>query len=218
MKLHLTLFALLIISLSALSQKDYGVKINGGLSRISNTFGDNIDDYHIQLPLSGQAGFFYNYHIGGKSVIGAELLFNQTEGKEYVDVDFTDETGKYLETGKFYTYSHISYLTLPVYYGVKFNKLSVNLGFQGSFYLFSSSIRKTEGSLNGESIDAKSEPNEMIIDTYNIGPRIGVVYNLDAKISLEANYYYGLNNIYSKGSYYERKVQQMLIGIRYSFI
>ncbi|MGE5412442.1 MAG: hypothetical protein ACM3MI_15895, partial [Clostridiales bacterium] len=52
-----------------------------------------------------------------------------------------------------------------------------------------------------------------------IGPRAGIIYQLSHQLAVEANYYYGLNDLRKRelyGNNSELKVQQMTVGVRYA--
>jgi len=110
---------------------------------------------------------------------------------------------------------HVSYLGLPVYYGLKLNKLTVNIGFQASLVLFSSVRVKKAGS-DSYPFDWANNYEELTLDRYDFGIRAGLIYSLTDKIAIEGTYYYGLNDITSNEYPEEWKNQQITIGIRYT--
>jgi len=169
---------------------------------------------------SGQAGLFYNFQFGKKSSLGAELLFSQIEGKEKLEDDLytLNEFGRvYLGYRKDNSYRHISYLSLPVYYGFKINRLLINAGFQISYSISSSGREKGQGVIEGENFKIDIKINDININRFDYGPKAGIIYNLTDKLAVEGTYYYGLNNI-QKGNpiLWKLKVQQVTLGIRYT--
>lgn len=218
MKKQVTIFVLLIINFEVLGQHSLGLKINGGLSRISNSI---TPVNSIQIPrftLSGKAGFFYNMQLGSKSFLGAELLFNQIEGKEKFEFDFTDENGNNPGYATGTTYRHISYLSLPIYYGFKVNNLLINIGFQASLVLASSSRLKGLATTNDEATKLDNK-FELHVDNLDFGPRLGIAFDLSDKFAIEGIYYYGVKNILSHPNpLVVWRVQQVTLGLRYSFL
>ncbi len=209
--LHLILFSL--YSLLSFSQHDFGVKVNGGVSKITSKFNSDITTQKFYFVPSGQAGFFYSFSIK-KSFIGAETLFSQIEGKERLSIPIVDNNGNSAGEDLDIVYRHISYLSLPIYYGFKFKKLIINLGIQSSLALASSGEER--GQFGG--IVVSNNFTKLNIDNYDFGIRAGIFVSLSKKFSLEVNYYYGINNILSNSvniPNWSWKVQQATIGIRY---
>lgn len=168
---------------------------------------------------SGQAGFYYNLVLCNKSSLGAELLFSQIEGKNKMEMDLHDFEGNKVGHASDIYLSHISYLSLPVYYGFNIKKLTINGGFQVSYALASSGRDKNDATiieLHEEHYSTNNKIDDIHIEKFDFGPRAGIIYHLTDKLSVEGMYYYGLNNI-QKGKLrlWELKVQQMTFGIRY---
>lgn len=115
--------------LNTFGQNQFGVKASGGLSKITNS--DEFVNITHSTPFvpSGQFGFFYSHPLHEKSSLGAELLFSQIEGKDIIDFDL-DDLGENTTHVTNVTFRHISYLSLPVYYGFNSKKLTINVGFQ----------------------------------------------------------------------------------------
>lgn len=219
MKRQLTLLILLAINLAVFGQHNLGLKVNGGLSKISNTFQISNGTNKIQFAPSGLSGIFCNLHLGDKSVLGAELLFIQIEGREHSEFDAIDVFGNKTGTITDDIYKHISYLGIPVYYGLKFNKMTINLGLLVSFTLASSGREKGRAPYNGEVLTWDNEFDELNIDSYDFGPRAGVIFNLNDRFAIEGAYYYGANNILDDdGPDWTWRVQQATVGFRYTFL
>ncbi len=169
---------------------------------------------------SGQVGFFYNFQFGKFSSFGTELLFSQIEGKDILEDDLytLDGTGtrNYIGHRKDDLYRHISYISLPIYYGFKFSRLMINAGFQISYSISSSGREKDHAVFEGENFSSDIKTNDINIKPFDYGPRSGIIYNLTSKLAIEGTWYYGLNNI-QKGdpSFWKLKVQQATLGIRY---
>ncbi|MFK8037668.1 MAG: outer membrane beta-barrel protein [Crocinitomicaceae bacterium] len=202
---------------AVLGQHSLGLKINGGLSRISNNIAPANSIEIPRFTLSGQAGFFYSLQFRSKSVLGVELLFNQIEGKEKFEFDFTDENGNNAGYATGATYRHISYLSLPIYYGFKLNNLLVNIGFQTSLLLASNSQLKGLATTNNEVIKMDNK-FELPVDNYDFGPRLGVSFQLNDMFAIESTYYYGMKNIIENSNpLLVWRVQQVTLGLRYMF-
>ncbi|HET6245075.1 MAG: PorT family protein [Bacteroidetes bacterium] len=216
------LLILLSLSIDVFGQQDLGVKANIGLSRIVTNF-DFPDPARkkLQFAPSGQAGLYYSKKIKEKTSFGAELLFVQIEDKMHVETPMPDNQGNY--TGEFITnkyYKHLSYMALPVYYGININKISVNAGLQFLLLITSNGRQKGEMNYNGEVISWDNNHGKLNIDRYDFGPRAGIIYKITEKFDIEANYYQGINNIINNSlqSYFRWRNQQLTIGMRYKFL
>ena len=221
LKLLFILSIIFTFNLTALGQHQFGIKASGGISRITNSM--DISGATLTTPFvsSGQAGLFYSFQLGKKSSLGAELLFSQIEGKEKTETDLKEinEFGESKLVGHsiYIYYSHISYLSLPVYYSFKTNKLAIIAGFQISYALSSNGHDKTIALINGQEETADNKYDDIHIKNFDFGPKAGIIYNLTEKLALEGTYYYGLNNI-QKGNpiLWQLKVQQATLGLRYT--
>lgn len=218
MKKKLSILLLLVINLSVFGQHNFGLKINGGLSRIPSTYGQSVSSWTVHFAPSGAFGFFYNMQLNSKSVIGSELLFVQIEGKEKLKMDLI-ANGNNIGIGTGAFYKHISYLSLPIYYGYNFNKLTVNIGFLTSLLLNSSARDKGQVNVSGKITTWDRKLKELNIDRYDFGPRAGVTYNLTNKFAIEGMYYFGVNNILDNDlQNWTWRVQQATVGLRYTFM
>ncbi len=217
MKKQLTLIIFLTFSLQAFGQHNVGVKINGGVSKISNSL--NSPNLTVQLAPSGYGGLFYNLNLGDRSIIGAELLFMRIGGKDEFTIKYFDINGNIVGQGTETIYKNISYLALPIYYGFKFNRFAINLGIQSSLVISSSSRVKGEATSNGGATSWDEKLGELNINSYDFGPRAGIIFNLTDKLAIEGKYYYGVHNILNNNEQnLSWKVQQGVIGVRYNFL
>lgn len=195
-------------------QYELGLKVSGGFSRITNNINSPGTKQTLYFSPSGQGGFFYSFNLGSKSILNVELLFTQMQGREKLEIPYLDQYGN--PTDPYVTVQicrHISYISLPIYYGIKFKKISLNLGIQTSLVIISS------GRERGPSWDNKYD--ELNIDPYDFGPRAGIIFHAFKRVSIEGNYYYGINNILNENVTFPEwfwRTQQINVGVRYSFI
>jgi opacity protein-like surface antigen len=204
-------------NLYTFGQQQFGVKISGGVSKITNTWESPNATFTMLWVPSGQAGVYYNLSLNKKSSLGAELLFSQIEGKRKIEMDLIDIDRNHVGHATTIDLSHISYLSLPVYYGYTINRLTILGGAQLSYAMNSSGSSKSNAIVDGENFHSEEKSNDLNITKYEFGPRAGIVYHLTDKLAIEGIYYYGINNI-QKGEpvMWKLKVQQMTLGIRYS--
>ncbi|HET6557045.1 MAG TPA: outer membrane beta-barrel protein [Prolixibacteraceae bacterium] len=219
--------------LTTFGQHQLGVKVSGGISRIYGALGtDNFSWYPNSIPTTSssfspsfQAGFYYLLPTGKNASLGAELLFSKVQGSQTETWDhyYNNEQVSY---GTRSIYEDISYLSLPVYFGVTYRRLTINGGFQFSYLLSSSGsvrINSTQTTdINNDNprgylYSGERDLNNLAIKEVDFGPRAGFVYQLTNKLSMEGMFYYGLNNInLLPSSEAELKIQQMTLGIRYA--
>ncbi|HAH24870.1 MAG TPA: hypothetical protein DCL77_14145 [Prolixibacteraceae bacterium] len=227
--LQLTVILSIVIAfnLNTFGQHQFGVKVSGGLSRITDSMKSSNLTVTTPFVPSGQVGFYYNLALGNKSSLGAELNISQIEGKEKWEVPFVDEYGNSIGNATALIYRHISYLSLPVYYGYTIKRLTINGGFQISYVLSSSGTNESSNNFTliteeGNQIIRREggmnrELNDLDIKAFDFGPRAGFIYRLTHRLSMEGMFYYGLSNINQIKSTSEKlKIQQMTVGIRYS--
>lgn len=214
MRKLITILTLLTIHMTAFGQQEIGLKVNGGLSYLSTkVLSTETKVDKIYLAPSGQGGLFYNRCFRDKFLLGAELLYLQIEGKQYVEIPASGyNPTEIMVTNNIWR--HISYLGIPIYIGYKLKKFNFNLGFQIGITLMSSG--RVKGQAPGiPSWDNKSD--NLGVDNYDYGARAGINFKLSDKFSIETNYYYGINNILKdQTGNLKWNVQQMTIGLRYS--
>ncbi|MEO8762357.1 MAG: outer membrane beta-barrel protein, partial [Bacteroidia bacterium] len=176
---------------------------------------------------------FYNLPIRNHEVFGVELLFTQIESKEQI-VDTFGTAYKNYPNGAIPLIStntvskHISYLSLPVHYGINVKKFTFNVGMQFSVRLLSSAKEVIQDSYTNNASGygfvltpstATYNYKRLIIKDVDFGETVGILYHLTNKFAIEGNYYYGFNNIYPNSRRTTQwKTQQITLGLRYAFL
>ena len=217
MKINFLIIAFFFIESLVLGQTNYGIKFNLGLSKISLKNEPSEFNSKTHFTPSGQVGMFYLIPIKNISSIGLEAVISQIEGKEISHPLFLSPNGTYSSYSSIEIYTHITYLCLPVYYEIKLHDLSLNAGMQVAFCLLSSEKIKGKVIIEGEEDSWKKTYENIGIDKFDIGFRLGLAYEISKKISIDGEYYYGINNINGSNSSYKSKIQQISTGIRYNF-
>lgn len=211
-----------IICLTTNGQHTISVKLAGGWSKISTKINSSPSVHQeFKFMPSYQGGLSYNFHFKNKSIIGAELLFSKIRGKEHYKSPTTDEFGN--PTGQLIISDidrHISYLSIPVYYGLNYKKLTLIIGMQTSFVFSSSDLAKTSApDGNGNMLYFENKSNKMPIKKFDFGARAGLSFSLTNNIMIESFYYYGLLNIHEGNTQnWKWSIQQLTVGIKYNFI
>ncbi len=200
-------------------QNILAAKIAGGVSDITSNNFSNVTKTSTFFQPSGQAGFCYTYRVKNRFNFGGELLFSQIEGKERLETPATDTYGNL--TGDLIIDNitkRISYLTIPLIAGISFKKINFSIGFQTSFVLANSAHEYGEFTSNGITT-IWDKIGKLNIDKYDYGIRVGMGYEINKRMVVEANYYYGLNNIVSNTvtiTNLKWTVQQIVLGVRYN--
>lgn len=237
MKKIFTILTLILAFLSnTYSQNTFGIKANIGLSSVSSKYYSGYSDINLKdkyLP-SGQLGIYYQIKINNNYSLGTELIFQQIEGEqESKYFQETNNNGSLISELRTISNfkQHISYIGIPVYFEMTINKLNLNFGVQANYVLASNGKTVIKGynsnfpDLYNNLLDSDNEPDVVYINTQNnlnitnfdYGLRIGITSNITQKLSFEANYYFGLNNIIKDNPDFEEwKIRQMTVGIRYA--
>jgi hypothetical protein len=193
---------------------------NIGLSKVTSNLPKS-GNYKVKFTLSGNLGMFLEKKIGQNSSLGIEALWVQIEGKEITDnKELTSFNGQELEViGVISDKStlHSSYVGIPVYYRFEFGKIGVKGGFQSMIFLFASSNYEANGEIGGEPYEAESEIKDIKFDRIDIGPKVGVDYQLNEKLRLRIDYYHGLTDITSDEFPWQRRNRQFNLGVNYIF-
>ncbi len=232
MKKLLALF--LIFNVAIIAQSSFGIKINGGVSNISDKLYDSYLEKHTNyFKPSGQVGFFYNLPIRTHEIFGVELLFTQIESKEQIVDTFGTAYTNYPNgaiplLSTYIISKHISYLSLPVHYGINVKKFTFNVGMQFSVRLLSSAQEVIQDSYTNNAsgygfvlIPSTTTYNykRWIIKDVDVGETVGIIYHITNKFAIEGKYYYGFNNIYPNSRRTTQwRTQQMTLGLRYAFL
>lgn len=203
-------------------QHNFGVKINPGVSYFTTKLESyNTDQKFYPMP-SGQGGLFYDYRFASNYLLTAELLYLRVDGKEYMKIMYFDSNGNLTgEYGEDWIWRHVSFVGIPVYAGYSYNKWNVNLGIQTNFVIESGGREKGNATINGEYHSFENKSDQLGIDKISFGPRAGAIYKLNDRFSLEANYYYGVNNLLSPDPISESwkwRVQQLTVGVRFNLL
>ncbi len=224
---QLFLLIAFFLSLEVFGQNDVGFKANiissfipfKDVSRYQLAW----KDQKYMISPSGQVGMFYCHKFKNHSFLETDLLFNQVESRTSYTPNMQYDQGsnvnyqiQMLNNGYFEeNRMHLSYLSLPVYYGYNAGRCSFLLGFQTSLKLGTSYTIISHNSGTTSSNGSEVLTN---IDNFDYGPKIGFTWRASTYLDLEGTYYYGINNITHdpfNAIYQEWRIRQISIGIRY---
>jgi hypothetical protein len=219
MKLQIiVLLASFFICFNTIAQREFGIKLNGGVSYLSLSNPSDKIDYKAFVRPSGQTGIFFNYHFKNKLLFGWELLYIQLEGKEsYMENEPIFKKSSTWPMDKWTAWSHTSSLGIPVYLGYSYKRFGLNLGFQTIISIIELRRDKIQMPDNNVYYFGSKENNYTVFPYYFLGGRVGLIYNLTDKYFIEANYFYGYENYYLDNLIYgwNYKGHLLTIGIRY---
>jgi hypothetical protein len=201
----------------AVAQHKIGLKFNVGASKITRnyTFPTSFS-ITSKLEPSFSGGAFYEFHFSNKSLLSAELLYTLINTKEEFSRTLYDQNQNAIGSEYSTITTHTSSLSLPILYGYRARSLTVLLGIQVSNGIASRGTNRGFQIENGTqtyswSFDLSSSP----LQGFDYGLRLGLYYALNNRISIETNYYHGLNNLGTESTVL--KIRQMVLGIRYKF-
>ena len=203
-KLLLCFLICCICNLANSQDLNFGLTFNVGLSKIP-TILSSFEGFNTEYTLSGNAGFYLEKNITKKSSLGIELLWVQAEGKETSTGELfapNMSLGRITDEDR----THISYIGLPIYYRLQFGKLGLKLGAQPMAFLFASSDYHSFGELNGEPFSNSSKTKGIKLDSFNVGPKVGIDFAISDALRVRADYYHGLSDI---------DIKQITLGINF---
>ena len=223
-RLNLLFVLFSITSLNAITAQDLksGITGNIGWSKVTNNMLD-FPDFKNKFTLSGSLGLFAEIKIGQHSSLGIEVLWVQIEGKEVSNNrEVRGFSGIPPMLGVIGIVSdksrlHSSYVATPLYYRYDYEKLGFKIGAQPMIFLFASSDYEISGELWGEPYMENSKTKDIEFNTFDIGLKIGMDYQLNQNIRLRADYYHGELDITSDETSLERSNRQISLGVNYFF-
>lgn len=208
--LTITIFASLTVS----SQHDIGLGLDVGTSRLYSTQSSGGGIEYNLFP-SGNIGAYYRFKPeSSKSNFLVELLISQIEGKLYSENDVIDQSFNIIGKETSDTYYHITSISLPVYYGLQFNKLGLLFGAEMAIPIYSGYNLTRNISYYDVNETTKQSDSPLNIDRVNFYGRIGFEWLITEKVLLRASYSHGLN-IITRENGLPWKTHQASLGIRY---
>lgn len=225
-KINLLVILLISTRLTVLSQDNLGVKIGLGISSITKSYTDVNDSMEIKSTFSknnnpafsNNFGMYYLVQISEKSLIGFEFLINTTRDRRRVTYDESYSNGNNISHTNYLEKKNITYFRVPLYYGYKIQKISINAGINAMFALRSKGRAKGESISNGEISVIDRKEKKLKIYGYDFGPSIGLTYYFSEEFNFELIYYSGLKNLPLLISVEKWKNRQLLFGISYNLM
>ena len=206
---------IVLINTPNFCQSDFGLKINAGISNIKLNNQSVNSVRSPRIGYSGQLGVYSTFSIGRKSYLGTEALYIIINGGERLRIESTDAQGIF--TGDFIISDvkrSLSYIGIPLYYGLNFDKWSFNIGVRASLLLASSGSEKGEVPLpNGEVTTFSNETDMLNIDSFDFGLRFGMNYKISDIGFIEGNFFHGIKDL--QETKILRKTYQATLGLKY---
>lgn len=208
------------------AQHDLGVKLGLGFSKTDPHFVDTeYARFKVNYKPSGLFGVFYNYQLNDRFYLGADMAFSQIEGRidaQYFGFVSIDGEVNTINSANSSTAYHLSYLTLPVYVGVKVKGFNVALGWQTGLMLRGTYRNKSNHLIDDEWAEMTTFSNDIGFDQFDFGSTLEVGYNLTEKWNIHFNYYQGLNDLLPSGLIVIDEIKpwrnsQFTLGCSYNF-
>lgn len=201
------------------AQHKIGLKFNAGVSKFFRDYTyplQNNFSISSKLEPSISAGAFYEYSFNDKSFLTAELLYTLINSHEDFESTRYDQNQDPIGNEYSTITLSISYISLPILYGYRLGNFSFLAGMQVS-QMVGDGSGTHEGKRIENGIETYSWSFELAplpIEGFDYGLKVGLFYDINENISIETNYYYGLNNLAPSESTVF-KIRQMVLGIRY---
>lgn len=230
MKKLILIFAILLSVLYANAQdkKDttqlpklwsIGVKANAGASMIRYNFGSGaLFTLTNKFQVAYNGGIFFNNILNDNESFCFEVLFVQMNGLFNLYESATDSLGN--PNGSFNQdeYTHLSYLSIPLYYRYRISDFSIALGLQVSYLLMSNEKNTISIIQTGyPNFDTTYVSKNLSISKFDYGPKLMLFYQLSNKLSLNLDYYYGIQNLLlnTSATGFSIRNQQLSFGLAY---
>lgn len=226
MKIILSIFTFLIFNYNLIGQHQFGIKAGFGISQTKSIITNDMK-YQCQIKPSGNIGLLYNFNFGKNSYVGINALFMRILGKENFEKSQTLQSFNGTNwvpvqiNSKSDFYRKLNYLGFPLYYGMTFNKFSINIGLQPSIILNNTfdgqnTTQYTGGQNNTEVFYWKN--SEIGHNKIDLGAKAELNYSLSKNLIMEGTYYFGANKINYNYESNKSRISQLTLGIKYLFI
>jgi|ERR1035437_3253353 hypothetical protein len=195
-----------------------GIKANAGASMINFNFGSNaIITANNKFQVAFNGGVYFNNILNENESFCFELLYVQMNGLFNINAVITDSLGNTTGSLNQDEYTHLTYFSIPLYYKYRISDLSLALGLQVSYFLISSEETKVTVIESGTTTNSNSSSKNLSFTKYDYGPKLMLFYKLSNKVSLNLDYYYGLQNLDQAGASFGISVknQQLSLGASY---
>ena len=214
-----TLFLFLTLSsCCAIAQDHFGYKINLGASWISYQAPDQVEIHQVNSALAAQTGIYVGHDIGRVGYFGMEVLVQQITGHSYVENNITSPGGQVIAY-VYNDYNLLSYISCPVYVGLKYKQMTFLTGIQASYLLRSKRRVKSEA-FGGSFAQPHSFDDKATKYRFNLGALVGLHLQLTPTIGVESSYCLGLNDLQKSSFYGERdhRVKYAMLGFRFNIL
>jgi hypothetical protein len=195
-----------------------GIKANGGASMVHYNFGSNaLFALNNKSQLAYSGGIYFDNILNENESFCFELLFVQLNGLFNLSETTTDTLGNPNGSISQDEYTHLSYISIPLYYKYRISDLSIALGLQVSYMIISSDESKITVIQNDSTSQYNSNSKNLSFSKLDYGPKLMLFYKLSNKVSLNLDYYYGLQNLDQAGASFGISVrnQQLSFGASY---
>lgn len=213
MQLKLVLL-LIIFNTPCFSQNKIEVFTQLGVSKVELPEHDAKTKQNSQFVPSGLLGISLQKNIVAHFPISISFFINQMEGITKTEKDIYTASVPEILVGVLEgeIEHHITYIGSAIELGYQLNRITIKIGNQFSHAVKSKSKDVRISSVNNHT--TKTEENNLDINKFDIGFKMGLLYSLSDRLSIDCMYYLGKKYRYS--SYWEWRNHQMLIGLHFA--
>lgn len=190
MNIRLILSLIFFFFFHFVNAQHIGATLNLGWSKTPRTY--PFYNHSTHNTKSGKIGAIIETNVK-KNIIGIGFLFVQMEGRKIGEIQYYDQLNALSVVNKWEDRMHRSYLGIPFYYRFKLGRFGVKSGVQ-TLFLFKANIsRNLFREINASTITLFSRiEKDFKISKFDIGPLLGVGFDLTSRLRLTTDYYFGI--------------------------
>jgi hypothetical protein len=233
MKKLITITAITLLSAIAVGQESmnpaatkessfgFGVKFNAGASEINESFVPSIFNFapDNKFQFAYNFGILTNYNLYDGQYINMDILYNNVSGVDHLGEDYITASGQKIGSGVRDIQRQINYISIPIYYTMKFSNWRLGAGVQTSFAVSSTMTQTYNGMKNELPYYYQVTTKNMGLENPDVGPKIFIFYDINKSIFIDVDYYHGIDPINDHSGYTSQSLttQEITFGIGYNF-
>jgi outer membrane protein with beta-barrel domain len=196
-----------------------GIKANAGVSIIDYNLGSSaFASISNKFQFAYNGGIYFNNLLNDNESFCFELLFLQMNGLYNFNEPITDSANNTIGSINQNQNTYFTCFSIPLYYKYRISKLSIALGAQINYLLIRTEKTNFTITQYGNTIyDTTYTSKNLSIAKFDYGPKLMLFYNITDKLSLNLDYYYGIQNLITDASAsgFSEKNQQLSFGVCY---
>lgn len=195
--------------------EEFSAKVDFGVGTITNSFADEVDNLKVNNGVAGNLGLVWVHHYNGASLFRMEFAFMHVQSSETMEAfSYTTESGREIVYEDNTVNKSVTYISLPILYGLEFSRIYINGGIQGSMMM------SGKGHTVNREVNLEYDLTDKEFAEFDFGFKGILGFRFARHLFAEFSYYHGIGNVCSKqgdtvGQTWN--LRQLTFGIRYSF-